>query len=507
MNIKSICIVGGGSSGWLMATALQKQCPKIKVTLIESPDVPTIGVGESTIPYTTYFINDYLGLNEKEWMSYCDATYKASIRFNDFRKHGETLYHPFWTDEEASYNGFDWAIRRELTNLDKPSIDNYYSTNFIAYHMSQENKFSKLEGEGFSYAHHLDSVKLAEFCKNKFTGTHLLATVTDVLLDKNKNISSVHTDKEIVKADLFVDCTGFKSLLIDGVYKEQFESISDTMLNDRALMCRISYKDKHKELEPFTDCTALSSGWVWNVPLWSRIGTGYVYSSKFQTDESAKKEFKQYLKNKFGQDRVNNVEIKSLKIKAGKYKNGWVQNCLSLVLASGFIEPLESTALAMTAYQIESFIEAIQTENKSYAYSAFNRAIYNKKIDTLHNEVHNFVLTHYVNSTRTDSKYWKYIAEEMPIPSSLLDNLDRTSLGLWFPEKSWECILLGFQINSKWSPTNLTWDQVVLKSLNAVEVKEVMSKLNYLTDIQKNKLTQIKNIPLLYDYLNTRIFE
>ena len=223
--------------------------------------------------------------------------------------------------------------------------------------------------------------------------------------------------------------------------------------------------------------------------------------------ESAKKEFKQYLKNKFGQDRVNNVEIRSLKIKAGKYKNGWVQNCLSLVLASGFIEPLESTALAMTAYQIESFIEAIQTENKSYAYSAFNRAIYNKKIDTLHNEVHNFVLTHYVNSTRTDSKYWKYIAEEMPIPSSLLDNLDRTSLGLWFPEKSWECILLGFQINSKWSPTNLTWDEVVLKSLNDVEVKEVMSKLNYLTDIQKNKVTQIKNIPLLYDYLNTRIFE
>ena len=335
MSVNSICIVGGGSSGWMMAVALNKQLPHIKVTLVESPNVPVIGVGESTIPFTTAFIKDTLGFKEKEWMPFCDATYKAAIKFNNFTSEKSICYHPFWTREEQDLNPYDWAIKQELTNLDKPDTDDYYGTNFIGYHMGENNKFDCLPDEGFSYAHHIDAIKFGQYCKTKFKGTHILANVDHVKVD-GSTIVSVTTDKGLIEADMFIDCTGLKCLLIDGALKEPFESINDTLLNDNAITCRMPYVNKSKELEPFTDCTALSSGWVWNAPLWSRMGTGYVFSSRFQSQEDAQKEFKNYLVKRFDKKRVDNAEFNVVQFKTGKYKRGWVGNCLALTLASVF---------------------------------------------------------------------------------------------------------------------------------------------------------------------------
>jgi len=501
-----VCIVGGGSSGWMMAIALNNNLPEIKVTLVESPNIPIIGVGESTIPYTARFFKNSLGFKDKDWMSYCDASYKAAIRFRDFSSKGKNFYHPFWTPEESTYNGFDWAIKRRLTTnplLFKPDAEDYYNSHYIAYHMSKSNKFDKLSDEGFSYAHHMDSGKFAEFCQSKFKGKHILANVKHVKLD-GSNIVSVTTDKGKIKADMFIDCTGFKALLIEQSLHEPFDSISDTLLNDTAITCRIPYKDRRAELEPFTDCTALSSGWAWNIPIWSRISTGYVFSSKFQTKESATKEFKKYLANRFGTVRSKKAEFNTIKFKTGKYRRGWVGNCLALTLASGFIEPLESTGLALACFQIEDFIEKM----KGYEYSTFKRNLYNTSLDKAFKEIHNFVLLHYVNSMREDSGYWRYIKEEIPIPTSLTDYVQSTTkTSVWFPNKSRECILIGLNIPSAYSDNNLSWND---KPLTEYTKKEHITIRKDLEDIEERKTYyqfKTERMSGLEDYLKQEIYK
>jgi tryptophan halogenase len=498
VKINSICIVGGGSSGWMMAIALQKKLPKIKVTLVESPNVPIIGVGEATIPYTANFFEDILGFKEKEWMPYCDATYKAAIRFRDFSSKGEDFYHPFWNREEDTYNGFDWAVKRYLTKLD---IEDYYSSNYIAYHMSKNNKFSRLEDEGFKYAHHLDAIKFAQFCKSKFEGEHILATVGHVETD-GTNIISVATDKGKIKADMFVDCTGFKALLIDQTLHEPFDSTADTLLNDTALTCRMPYENKTKELEPFTDCTALSSGWAWNTPIWSRIGTGYVFSSQFQTEESATKEFKKYLTDRFGKVRSEKAEFNTIKFKTGKYRRGWVGNCLSLTLASGFIEPLESTGLALACYQIEDFIEKI----KDYECSTFKRNLYNTFVDNIFKETQNFVLLHYVNSKREDSAYWRYIKNDIPIPTLLTDYIQSPQHYTCFGFKSRECIFIGLNIPSAYSDRNLSWNSKHIDKHTQNEQTSILEGIKYIDDRKNYYQSKIKGMTGLEDYLKQEVY-
>ena len=500
MKINSVCIVGGGSSGWMMAIALNNHLPNVDITLVESPNVPTVGVGESTIPYTSFFIRDILGFKEEEWMPFCNASYKAAIRFCDFSQKGQNIYHPFWNDEESDYNGFEWAIKKHL--VDTP-IEDYYSTNFITYHMSENNKFSKLEGEGFKYAHHLDASKFGEYCKSKFKGKHILANVKHVKTN-GSNIVSVTTDKEVIKADMFIDCTGFHGLLIDKALHEPFESISDTLLNDTAITCRMPYADKDKELEPFTDCTALGSGWAWNIPLWSRVGSGYVYSSRFQNEDGAKKEYKDYLTKRFDKKRVSDLEFNVIKFKTGKYKRGWVGNCLALTLASGFIEPLESTGLALACFQIENFINTVL--NKEY--SSFKRTCYNEKVDEVFHEIHNFVLLHYVNSQREDTPYWKYMKNELETTrdfSKYVQNIEKQKHA-WFPTKSRECIMLGFNISSEYSKHHLTWHDKPIVGLTEQFKEGILEELKYLEKRKADKQKQASQMDSLNQYLLNEIY-
>lgn len=498
MKVNSICIVGGGSSGWMMAIALQKNLPSLEVTLVESPNTPTIGVGEATIPYTSYFISQILGFEEKEWMSYCDASYKAAIRFCDFTEKSKSFYHPFWTAEEETYNGFDWVIKKELMGLD---ATDYYKTNYVAWHMAENNKFSRLENQELSYAHHMDATKFGEYCKSRFKGKHILANVNHVKTD-GSTIVSVTTNKKEIKADMFIDCTGFKGLLIDKALNEPFEWIGDTLLNDTAITCRIPYVDKSKEIEPFTDCTALSSGWAWNIPLWSRVGSGYAYSSKFQSSEDALQEYQNYLSKRFGKKRGSTAEFNVVRFKTGKYKRGWVGNCLALTLASGFIEPLESTGLALACYQINTFIEQI----KDSEYSAFNKKLYNHELDKSFEEIHNFVLLHYANTKREDSKYWKHIKNNLEIPQSLADYVANEKSGEWFPQKSRESILIGIHGNAEYSPRHLMYRNNRVINCDQQQQEKILNELNYLKKRKLFYTNKTLNMDILEKYLAKEIY-
>jgi len=506
MEVNSICIVGGGSSGWLMASALGKKLPKTEVTLVESPSIPIIGVGESTIPYFTAFLKNVLGFEEKEWMPYCDASFKAGIRFKDFSQKGANVWHPFWTEEEYSREGRDWIAKKKLTP--ELSIEDYYSSNYIAYHMCKTNKFSRLEPENLAYGHHMDAAKFAEFCRLRFKGTHILATVNSVESTGN-TIDAIVTDKGRIQADMFIDCTGFKALLIGETLKEPYISFSDTLLNDTALTCRIPYTDRDQELASFTDCTALSSGWVWNTPLWSKIGTGYVYSSKFQTEESAELEFREYLTNRFGEERANSVTFNTVKYKTGMYERSWVGNCLALPLAGGFIEPLESTGLATIAQSISRFLDIIERGENSTVL----RSMYNKDSQESFKEIHDFVLLHYLNSKREDSVYWRHIKNDLEIPESIISFLSTgkplkgNNANPWFAPKSAECILLGMGTPSMYSINIIGDSKGNLLSTYTDEAKLYALKgLSYLDDRRATNISKANNIPKIEDYLKKEVY-
>jgi flavin-dependent dehydrogenase len=293
MKIKSICIVGGGSSGWMTAALLSKHT-NIDITLVESSDVPTIGVGESTIGHINRFL-DLLELRDEEWMPQCKATYKTSIKFTNFREKGSVFHYPFGKfDLTDSPNGlqdyFAWAAN------DPECKPEYFSQMFNSITtMTDMNRMTKNENEelrGFDFkydtAYHMDAALFGDYLKKRFCKkvTHVIDTVTDVNVNADQWVTSINGKKTgTITADLFVDCTGFLALLIDKALKVPFKSFDGYLMNDRAIATQIPYIDPELEMETVTNCTAIESGWVWNIPLIHRIGTGYVYSSKFATPE------------------------------------------------------------------------------------------------------------------------------------------------------------------------------------------------------------------------------
>ena len=421
-----------------------------------------------------------LKFEEKDWMKACDATYKASIRFNDFLNKGSVSHHPFISREEMGYNGYNWAVYNALEPK-KGNLEEYFNQ-FIGCMLSRDNKFGKVIGD--TYAHHLSAEKFGEYCKKSCGDKvlHIVGTVTQAVTLDEETIECIILDTgEKVSADLFIDCSGFSSILLNKTLKVPFISYEDTLINNKAIACPISYKEessKSKELNPFTDCTALANGWAWNAPLWGRTGTGYVYSDKFCSKDQATQEFENYLVDRFGRSRVDTKEFRYLDVRTGKHKVAWKGNCTSLVLTTGFIEPIESTGLALAALQIESLVTIVKTEG----YSTLDRAIFNNSIDKYMEEIHDFVTLHYLNTRRDDSEYWEHLSKSMePTPKTLstIYNIYRNGDidGQFFPFSSWEAILVGFNILGAYtSLSTLSFSRKVLNSLDEKDAQEILDE-------------------------------
>ena len=344
-----VIILGGGSAGWMTATTLLRAKPEWEISLIESKNISTVGVGESTLEFIVNWCH-YVGINEKEFLKETDGSYKLSIKFTDFYKKGEAFHYPFGApDIEDNYNSAnDWWYKKFLYP-DTPN-SNYAECLFpkqMAY--VNKNKFNKKCAK----AYHFDATKFGLWLKEKKCQKvkHIVEDIETIEQDENgiKSLNKKHT------ADLYIDCTGFKSLLLGETLKEPFESYADVLPNNSAWATRIPYEDKEKQLEPFTNCTAYNNGWIWNIPLWSRIGTGYVYSDKFVSDEEALKEFKQYL----GKE---DLEFKKIKMRIGIHKRLWVKNVVAIGLSAGFIEPLESNGLWSVHQFLMNFVRNIRRD-------------------------------------------------------------------------------------------------------------------------------------------------
>jgi hypothetical protein len=510
MKIKSLCIVGGGSAGWMTAVALIKKTKDIKITLVESADIETIGVGEATQPLVLSFINEYLGFKETEWMPYCDATYKSAIRFNNFtRKDNDSIYHTFWTQAEEHHSVYDWSVKQFLdSNID---TGDYAESLFTAQPMCEQSKFSKLEDEGFMYAHHMDATKFGQYSKEYCLAQgieHIVGTVSDINVSDSGDIKSLKVDNgKVVEADFFIDCTGFASVLLGKTLNVPFISELDDLPNDRAITTRIPYKSeefKKRHTPPYTDSTAVSCGWVWNIPLWSRIGTGIVYSSKFTTDDEAEKEFKQELERRFGADGIitNDLEFRKIKMRVGQQEQVWKNNCLAIGLSAQFIEPLESTGLIFTVNQVRAFTDQLVGFNNEVSKVFCDR--YNQLIRVLFKETKDFIRLHYVNTQRDDTDYWKFFKNQ-PTGDSLLKALTNIAekndwnveLNKMFSNKSWEHIVVGCGILNLGHNLNISKTQPL-----TLEDKDVINEvLGRLDNIKKANFKEVEGMLSHYDYL------
>ena len=424
MHIKRVTIVGGGSSGWMTAAALSKLCPHLDITLVESKKIGTVGVGESTLGHINKFLK-LLDLKDEDWMAACNATYKNSIRFTNFKKNdGTSFEYPFsagldFTDKPSGTQAWSELATLYPEEYTSETFAEFYctaNTMLAKYNKQTRDKEKVLRNYDFEYdtAYHMDAQLFGQYLKDNIAlpngVKHIIGEVHSHKKDHLGNISDIMLENgEVLTTDLWVDCTGFKSILLEHWMGSQFMPFDKYLANNSAWACRLPYIDREREMHNVTDCHALDNGWVWNIPLWNRIGTGYVYSNKFVTPEDAKREFRKHLAQKHSPEIAENAEMFHIDIKHGRRRRAWLGNVVGVGLSYGFVEPLESTGLLTTH---ENIIKLVDTLNRREGYitrserEGFNFAV---EYDVL--KFRDFVAQHYAFSQRTDTPYWRWCTQ------------------------------------------------------------------------------------------------
>jgi len=417
MKTENIVIVGGGSAGWMTAATLITAFPKKCITVVESPDVPTVGVGESTILGIRKWAR-YIGLDEKDFLKHTDGSYKLSIKFTNFYKKDSGGFHyPFGSPITMSDRNpvSDWHFKKFFHP--ETDVEDFVRCLFPSAALFENNKFTKDYPDIFDaddvVAYHFDATKFGIYLRDNIcipNGVKHVKNTVNHVETSNQGIDFIVCDNNKIFADLFVDCTGFKSLLLEQSLQEPFESYDKILPNNKAWATKIDYKDKKQELEGFTNCTAIQNGWCWNIPLWSRLGAGYVYSDRYVSDKQALEEFKNYLTSEKMQvtrtpEEVDQLEFKNISIKSGIHTRTFVKNVVAIGLSAGFIEPLESNGL----FSVHEFLFKLTDILQRQEINQFDRDMYNISIRDMFDDFAKFVSLHYALSHRDDTEYWRDI--------------------------------------------------------------------------------------------------
>ena len=457
--IQTIVIVGGGTAGWLSAVYLNEALspspgtagprPRCAIVLVESSDIPTIGVGEATVPY----IRDtfaFCGIDEADWLTKCNASFKMAVKFVNWSTKNPIFYNPF--DYCPPVRGLPlqhyWLKRKLLGNSDR-----FDYACLSVPHLCDAKKAPKQGHEEryhgqVRYAYHLDAGLLAAYLKDlaiRRGVTQVVDKVTAVALDDEGHISHLTTQHHgSIHGDLFIDCSGFRGLLINQTLKEPFISFSDSLFCDSAVAIPVATDDEKYGIEPYTTATALTCGWAWKTPLFGRSGNGYVYSSAFITPEDAERELRQHLGLVSDEPPARHI-----KMRVGRSRNAWVNNCVSIGLSSGFIEPLESTGIFFIDFALFNLIQNFP--DKGFASVLLDK--YNSIMRSYYEELRDFIVLHYCTTDREDTPFWRENKYHPAIPESLGGKLE-----LWrvmlpshesvdptrvFPDVSYVSILAG----------------------------------------------------------------
>ncbi|MDN3357901.1 tryptophan halogenase family protein [Actinomadura sp. DC4] len=431
--LKKIVIVGGGTAGWMSAAYLRAAFgDRISVTVVESRRITTIGVGEATFSTIRHFF-DYLGLAEHEWMPSCNATYKLGIRFENWREKGHTFYHPFerlrvvdgfpltdWWLHQRPSDRFDQDVFLMSSICDaKRSPRHLDGTLFEREPAGGERTTLSEQNTQFPYAYHFDASLLADFLARYATGRgarHVRDDVVDVARDARGWIDHLVTREHgAIDGDLFVDCTGFRGLLLNKTLGEPFVSFQETLPNDSAVALRVPADMERGGIRPCTTATAQDAGWIWTIPLYGRVGTGYVYASDYTTPEEAERALRE-----FAGPRAADLEANHIRMRIGRSRNSWVGNCVAIGLASGFVEPLESTGI----FFIQQGIEELVKHFPDAGWDPGLRESYNRTVANAIDGVREFLVLHYRGAARSDNAYWRD-AKTRSLPDGLAERIER----------------------------------------------------------------------------------
>ncbi|MDP4985499.1 tryptophan halogenase family protein [Pseudoalteromonas tunicata] len=404
MDIKKVAILGGGTAGWLTANHLGKALigQGISITVIESPDIPTIGVGEGTVPMMRETLK-YFGISESQFIKECDATFKQSIKFVnwlDKTAHGEgNFYHHLFD--------FPFPNNRDLTPFWlRTQHKSFAQTVSFQANVCEAKKAPKkistpeYVGET-TYAYHLNAKKFAELLQNhavnKFSVAHQVSTVIDATVN-NTDIELIVTDTHGEQVfDFYVDCSGFNCYLLGKKLNIPFVDMSHKLPIDKAITAQIPTEDD-AEIPPYTIATAHEAGWIWDIALKNRRGTGFVYSSNYLSDDEAKQKFERYL----GQS-LEGIVSRVIPMKIGYREQFWQGNCVAIGLSQGFVEPLEATAILVTDFCARHLAERFP-RSKSELLACQSR--FNRNVKYAWDRVIDFIQLHYYLSDRQDSAFW-----------------------------------------------------------------------------------------------------
>lgn len=446
MPRQRVVVLGGGTAGWMTAAALAKLLPHAcTVHLVESEEIGIVGVGEATLPHLRAFVQS-LGIDEADFMRATHATFKLGIDFRDFGRIGDSYIHPFGSfGTELNGVGFMhyWLRMRALGRRDE-LFD--YS---IANVMAAGNRFAPPSPDpssplsAYGYAYQFDATLFGPYLRKVAMAAGVQRTegkVVDVELEGGTgNVSAVRMESgERIGGDLFVDCSGFRSLLLGQTLAQEWEDWSRWLPCDRAVA--VPCTSPPGPIEPYTRATAMEAGWRWRIPLQHRVGNGYVYSSAHISDEAATDALVAAVEG----ERM--AEPRVLRFKAGRRKRSWDRNVVAVGLASGFLEPLESTSIYLVQSAITQLIELFPTG----AVTDADRDEFNRIVDLEYERIRDFLILHYHATTRDDSTFWNHV-RTMEVPASLAEKMElfrrsgrvsKYTQGL-FLEPSWIAVYLG----------------------------------------------------------------
>jgi len=431
---RNIVIVGGGTAGWLTAGIIaakhRSRIPHdFTVTLVESPNVPIIGVGEGTWPTLRSTLKK-IGVSETDFFRECDAAFKQGALFAKWTTgaEGDAYYHPLMLPQ-----GFaQLNLVPHWLNSDRGEsfCDAVCAQGKICDDGLAPKAITTPEYEGAAnYAYHLDAGKFAPFlqrhCCEKLGVRHVLADVRNVTLSETGDIRSIVTEQAgEIEGDLFVDCTGFRSLLLGETLGVPFKDCSDILFCDTALAVQVPYDSDTSPIASHTISTAQSAGWIWDIGLPTRRGTGHVFSSRHITDDEAERELRAYL-GPAGRD----LPVRKIKIRGGHRETFWKRNCVAVGLAAGFLEPLEASAIVLIELSAKLIAEQMPAcrEVMDVIASRFNAT-------TLYRwgRIIDFLKLHYVLTQRTDSQFWR----DNVLPETIPERLQELLL-LWKYQSPW----------------------------------------------------------------------
>jgi tryptophan halogenase len=446
-QVRDIVIVGGGTAGWMAAAAFAKVfgTQAHSITLVESEEIGTVGVGEATIP-TIMQYNAILGIDEDEFVRETNATFKLGIEFVNWRQIGSNYFHPFGQFGAAIKGGVGFMNYwlRWMQSGGDPDFSRFSAETEAA----REGKFARTQASSdrklptISYAYQFDAATYGAYLRRYAERRGAIRREGRVVeVEQNSETGYIEAvklaDGSRISGDFFIDCSGFRGLLIEGAFKAGFDDWSHWLPNNRAVAAPC---ERVEDPTPFTRSTAREAGWQWRIPLQNRTGNGYVFCDAYISDDEAARSLLERLDGKLLGD------PKILRFTAGKRRRGWVKNCLAVGLSSGFLEPLESTSIHLIQVAIMKLLELFPMRE-------VNPVLidqYNREVDAAYDHIRDFIIAHYKVTDRDDTPFWQY-CRNMAIPDSLAARLElfkergeaRYLPGDLFSETSWFAVLFG----------------------------------------------------------------